>query len=191
MFKILSEMGGFCFYLKIITFVLMTVKEKKWADYVAKGKTPVQAYLLVYPNAKEKTARNRIGKFLKKEELAHYLKSKSQKLTEITQKKVEEIVTNAIVEQEVGEILSTAKKRWLLAKIASGTFEYERTEITKDGDIVKVMCKPNLMEMMKAIDIDNRMSGDNMTAKSNEQDLNKSKTILIIEDKTNEPNSNK
>lgn len=169
----------------------MTVKEKKWADYVGKGKTPIQAYLLVYPNAKEKTARNRIGKFLRNTDIAEYLKQKSQKLAEITQKTVEKGVQDALVNTEVGEILTTAKKRWLLAKIASGTYEYERVEITKDGDIVKVMCKPNLMEMMKAIDIDNRMSGDNMSSRTNEQDLNKSKTILIIEDKTNEPNSNK
>lgn len=165
----------------------MTKEQKKWADLIIKGIDEVSAYLKVYPKASKKTATNQLGKFRHDSVIQTYINSKAHKIAQ----KVEVKTLQSIEITDMGEILTVAKKRWLLAKIANGTYEYERVEITKDGDIVKVMCKPNLMEMMKAIDIDNRMSGDNMTAKSNEQDLNKSKTILIIEDKTNEPNSNK
>ena len=68
---------------------------------------------------------------------------------------------------EVGLILTSAKKREILAKIVSGEFETEKY-VTIKGVLKKVKVKPDINDIMKAIELDNKMAGDNVQAKPNQ-----------------------
>lgn len=63
-----------------------------------------------------------------------------------------------------GQILSKLEKQDILRRIAIGELESEKLIIVK-GEVKKVHAKPDQQDIMKAIDLDNKMSGDNSTTK--------------------------
>ena len=141
----------------------MNPKHKMWADYVVSGKSNSEAYKLVYPNATKKTCQNKGGILSKKGELVEYINKRLQEIA----KKVEKKASDELLDIEVGLILTSAKKREILAKIVSGEFETEKY-VTIKGVLKKVKVKPDINDIMKAIELDNKMAGDNVQAKPNQ-----------------------
>jgi hypothetical protein len=144
----------------------MKAEHKKWADHVINGKQYTEAYLLVFPNASKKTAANQIGTFKKNVGIMDYIQEGLNRIAV----KVEAKVTEKLSEVAIGNVLTSAKKRELLAAIALGELEYEKMVLVKDpesGKMVwrKMLVKPDLHERMKALDLDNKMSGDTYRAK--------------------------
>lgn len=149
----------------------MKAEHKKWADHVINGKQYTEAYLLVFPNASKKTAANQIGTFKKNVGIMGYIQEGLNRIAV----KVEAKVTEKLSEVAIGNVLTSAKKRELLAAIALGELEYEKMIQVKDtnpdsstfGKMIwrKMLVKPDLHERMKALDLDNKMSGDTYRAK--------------------------
>lgn len=159
----------------------MNAKQKKWADWVLKGKTPAEAYSMIFPNASKKTAANKGAIWGRVEGMKEYLDRNRQKVEEIVNRKL----TDELSDINVGVILTFAKKRELLAKIASGELTNEKIVVI-NGEIERIKCPADLTERMKAIEIDNKMSGENVQAKPNQvakaQEVEK---IVVVEDGSN------
>lgn len=164
---------------------------KKVADFIIMGKDPIDAVMLVWPDLNRKAASNKWGRLGKVEELASYIKTRGDKIEARTTEKVNE----AIASSQSDIILSSANKRVILAKIASGDMEVEKLVqvIDTDPESVtfnqriwkKVKQKPDFQDIMKAIDLDNKMSGDNVQAKPNQTaKVEEVKRIIIKEDQT-------
>lgn len=161
----------------------MNPKHKRWADYVVSGKSNTEAYKLVYPNATLKTCQNKGGVLSKKGELIEYINSRLQKIAE----KVEKKASDELLNVEVGLILTSARKREILAKIVNGEMEVEKY-VTVKGELKKVKAKPDLNDIMKAIELDNKMAGDNVQAKPNQVAKAEEVTkVVVVEDETESP----
>lgn len=158
----------------------MNAKQKQWADWVLKGKTPAEAYSMIFPNASKKTAANKGAIWGRVEGMKEYLDRNRQKVEEIVNRKL----TDELSDVTVGAILTSAKKREILAKIVNGEIEVEKY-VTVKGELKKVKAKPDLTDIMKAIELDNKMSGDNVQAKPNQiakaQEIDK---VVVVEDNT-------
>ena len=153
---------------------------KKWADLVIKGIPEMDAYFRVYPKAAKKTAQNQIVTFRKNVGLMDYINKATQKIAQIIENKHIE----ALSVVELSNILTSARKREILAKIVNGEMEVEKY-VTVKGELKKVKAKPDLTDIMKAIELDNKMSGDNVQAKPNQvakaQEVDK---VVVVEDST-------
>lgn len=161
----------------------MNKDHKKWADLVIKGINEVDAYLRVYPKASKKTASNQLGTFRKNVGLMDYINKATQKMAQILETKHLEALSSV----ELDNILTSAKKREILAKIASGEFETEKL-ISVKGVFKKVKVKPDINDIMKAIELDNKMAGDNVQAKPNQVAKAEEVTkVVVVEDETESP----
>ena len=161
----------------------MNKEHKKWADLVIKGIPDVEAYLRVYPNASKKTASNQLGKFRKNVGLMDYINKATQKIAQIIENKHIE----ALSVVELSNILTSARKREILAKIVNGEMEVEKY-VTVKGELKKVKAKPDLNDIMKAIELDNKMAGDNVQAKPNQVAKAEEVTkVVVVEDETESP----
>jgi len=161
----------------------MNKDHKKWADLVIKGINEVDAYLHVYPKASKKTASNQLGTFRKNVGLMDYINKATQKMAQILETKHLEALSSV----ELDNILTSARKREILAKIVNGEMEVEKY-VTIKGELKKVKAKPDLNDIMKAIELDNKMAGDNVQAKPNQiakaEEVTK---VVVVEDETESP----
>jgi hypothetical protein len=156
---------------------------KKWADLVIKGIPEMDAYFRVYPKAAKKTAQNQIVTFRKNVGLMDYINKATQKIAQIIENKHIE----ALSVVELSNILTSARKREILAKIVNGEMEVEKY-VTVKGELKKVKAKPDLTDIMKAIELDNKMSGDNVQAKPNQVAKAEEVTkVVVVEDETESP----
>ncbi len=161
----------------------MNKDHKKWADLVIKGVNEVDAYLRVYPKASKKTASNQLGTFRKNVGLMDYINKSTQKMAQILETKHLEALSSV----EFGNILTSARKREILAKIVNGEMEVEKY-VTVKGELKKVKAKPDLNDIMKAIELDNKMAGDNVQAKPNQVAKAEEVTkVVVVEDETESP----
>ena len=161
----------------------MNKDHKKWADLVIKGVNEVEAYLRVYPKASKKTASNQLGTFRKNVGLMDYINKATQKMAQILETKHLETLSTI----EMGNILTSARKREILAKIVNGEMEVEKY-VTVKGELKKVKAKPDLNDIMKAIELDNKMAGDNVQAKPNQVAKAEEVTkVVVVEDETESP----
>lgn len=159
----------------------MKPQHKRWADLVVSGTPELQAYLQVYPNASKKTAHNQLSNFRNNLGLMGYISDKTTKIAE----KVEAKTIEKLSEVSIGNVLTSAKKREILAAIAMGELEVEKLVQVRDTETKalvwkKMLVKPDLHERMKAMDIDNKMTGETYRAKPPE--LGGDNTIEDIED---------
>ena len=158
-------------------------EHKKWADLVIKGVPELEAYFKVYPKAAKKTATNQLGRFRHDEGIQSYIKKHTERIAQIIETKHVETLQSI----EMGNILTSAKKREILAKIVNGEIEVEKY-VTVKGELKKVKAKPDLSDIMKAIDLDNKMSGDQVQAKPNQVAKAEEVTkVVVVEDETESP----
>lgn len=143
----------------------MKQEHKIFADAVILGKSEKEAYRLAYPNASDKSCLDRGRKLSNNVEINNYIKNIQSKV----QNKVEEKLSNALSDEIVVELLSAKKKREILSKIANSELTIEKAIVTKFG-VEVVNCKPDAMDIMKAIDLDNKMCGDYAPTKIAETD---------------------
>jgi hypothetical protein len=157
----------------------MKPEHKKWADHVIRGISPIEAYLLVYPTASRKTAMNRSSVFGKNEEVAGYIKGKGEKL--------DALVNDKLAEQELKKILSANEVHAMLYSIAMGELKSERVVVVNgEPKIIKV--SPTHTERMKAAEIFNKMTGQNVLAKPAQVKAAEEVTkMIIMEDQTEAP----
>ncbi len=144
----------------------MTKEQKSWADLVVNGMAEIQAYQQVYPKASKKTAQNQLGTFRHDVGIQTYIKAKADKLS----RKIDEKVSRKLANKKVVQLLTTEKKRAILAQIVSGKY---------NG------IKATLNDIQKALEIDNRMTGDLVLAKRHEiQKAQEIQKVIVVEDQT-------
>lgn len=152
-------------------------EHKKWADFVIKGMTEIDAYLEMCPKSTRKNASNMVGTYRKNQDLMDYVAKGLAKISAIVQEKVTDKLSDAVI----GNVLTSAKKREILNLIALGEIEYEKLVLVEVDDLddkgkkrgkkrvyKKMLVKPDLHERIKAIDLDNKMTGDVFRAKPHE-----------------------
>ena len=91
-----------------------------------------------------------------------YIQEAQKEATEIQQATSNELRGNSVEEAKkafTGEILSKLQKQDILRKIMLGELECEKIIIV-GGKAEKIKTKPDQVDIMKAIDLDNKMSGD-------------------------------
>ena len=110
---------------------------------------------------------------------AKYWKMAQEKHSE-AQKAINEAKLNEYTEAELSSlksaIMSKHEKQAILAKIIKGELMCEKLIVVK-GEVKKVMAKPDAQDIMKAIDIDNKMEGDYTIKLSTKSDV----TISFLE----------
>lgn len=114
----------------------------------------ILAYSIAYqpkaPNYRNiESAANRL---LQNAEIANYI--------ETTRQRIQQEVEAELKEQLKAELLTVHRKRQILARIAEGDVYIEQTYKGKGCQSCTQMAKPTINQMLKAIDIDNRMAGD-------------------------------
>lgn len=123
----------------------------------------------------------------KDEEVQSYIREMREAINKETQAQIDAELQKDIdssANKKAGTILTTIRKRQILDEIATGKKMFEKVIII-DGKIKRVKCKPTPQERLKAIEIDNKMSGDTVQAKPNQvakaQEIEK---VIIVEDET-------
>ena len=140
----------------------ISAKHKKFADEYLKSGDQVAAYQKVYNQKNKEAARVNSYKLLQSTTVQAYINAKADKIAKLTEQKLTEELSN----REVINCLSAIEKREILAKIARGELEITDISNTKDGPI-EVSRKPNVMERLKAIELENKMTGDIAATNSN------------------------
>ena len=94
---------------------------------------------------------------------------KAQERHTIELQRINELKTKEYTQSEIEafktQILSKQEKREFLRKIVHGEVTFEKFIVVK-GEPKKVQVKADAVEIMKAIDIDNRMAGDDAPLKT-------------------------
>lgn len=134
---------------------LLSNKHKIFADEYIRTGDKTDAYQKAYPKCSRKSAYTKSGDLLKNVEVQAYIKEIQ---TEINNKAIN-LITGARSAEVASNILSADEKRTILAKIARGEHDYEDVLLIK-GEPKKIKRKPNFIEISKAIEVDNKMSGD-------------------------------
>jgi phage terminase small subunit len=166
----------------------MDDNKRTFADYVIGGKRPSEAIQMIWPNIAKKTAQNRGCVFMKDPDVMDYIKEKDRIIANRFESR-----TDLLVETEVNKlyakskvaILTSVRKRQLLAEIAEGKKLMEKTIIV-NGKTKTVKVKPDLYERLKAIELDNKMAGDQVKPK--EAAVHKAQEVqkIIIRDDQSE-----
>lgn len=161
----------------------MNSKQREWADLVISGMDRTEAYLKAFPGSARKTAQNQVSRFGKDAGIMGYIQERSKSFSQV----VEATLNQELANQKVGEILTNLRKREILAKIASGKMKTEKI-VWVDGKQKRVKCLPDFTDIMKAIDIDNKMSGDNVQPKPAQIKKAEEVTkVVVVEDQTAPP----
>lgn len=139
---------------------------KTFVDEMIMHGDPTKAYMAAYPKAKVTSARVKSYNLLQNVTISELIKENSEKITAIaTEKAIDELKDKIVC-----DTLTTLHKREILFKIASGELKTEKVVFTKDGANT-IMCKPSHSDIMQAIDLDNKMTGDNAPVKTDNRHL--------------------
>lgn len=141
----------------------MNSAQKIFVDEMIKHGNEEKAVLKAYPHLKgdKKRIRTYCGRLMKNVEVSTIIQQKA--------KEIEELATNKAVDELKGKIvantLEAIEKRNLLAQIARGDMRITETYVNSKGQVKKYDRHPDAYEKMKAIEMDNKMSGDNAPSK--------------------------
>lgn len=115
------------------------------------------AYRNAYKNyhSSWRTIESSGNRLLNKPEIAEAIKNAKERI----RWEVEEEFKNQVRK----ELLSVQRKREILAMIAQGEVYIEQTQKGKDCRMCKLLVKPGFGQMLKAIDMDNKMTGHYVT----------------------------
>jgi hypothetical protein len=161
----------------------MNEQKKRYANLILEGKLPIDAIMIVWQGITKKTAQNKVGILAKDSGINDYIRESQERI----EAKITTKLTTALAKEKVGQILTVARKREILAKIASGKYYTEKT-IFVDGKKTKIKVAPDLSDIMKAIELDNKMTGDNVQAKPNQVAKAEEVTkVVVVEDETESP----
>jgi len=120
-----------------------------------------KAYLKAYPKVKSRAvAVNNAYRLMKHPQIQPLLKFVPEVF-----RKAQSQVLSEVTNEMFGDLLNAADKRAVLAKIARGEMEIPEHFIKRDGQVGKFMRKPNALEIIRAIEADNRMAGDDAPQK--------------------------
>lgn len=118
----------------------------------------VKAYKKAYPKAKsENSAAVNAIRLLKNDNILNAIKSGSDK----AEKAAYQSVIKKVARKKKIKLLSQIEKREILSEIARGERKIMENSVTKSGEVVTYYRTPNANEIIKAIDTDNKMTGDN------------------------------
>ncbi len=137
----------------------MAILKKEWRVFVTEmNKTgdKTESYLKAFPKCKSReSARVSATKLLQNATVNSLLKA-----LPAIQKAAREKAVEELKDEIKFDALSVSEKREVLKKIALGELPIEDHFIKKDGTVSKYNRKPNAIERIRAIEIDNRMAGD-------------------------------
>lgn len=122
---------------------------------------PTRAYMMAYPKAKQNSARVKSYNLLQNVTISDAIKEKSDRIVTKAEEEAAEELKDKIVE----ETLTREEKRAILRKIALGEHDAVKVVFLK-GEAKTIKCKPTHAEIMEAIDLDNKMTGDNAPIKT-------------------------
>lgn len=116
----------------------------------------IQAYMKAFPKCKSrKSAATNAERLLKKEEVLNLLKINSA-----MQLKARDITLQELKEEIKLDVLASSEKRDILRRVVTGKLLIDEHYIRKDGTVGKYQRKANAFEILKAIEVDNKMAGD-------------------------------
>lgn len=142
----------------------MATIKKEWRTFINEmNKTGdrVDSYMKAFPKVKSrKTASVNATRLLKNATIKNLLKTSPSIVEEARAKAVEELK-----EEIKADILTATQKREILHKIATGAHQVAEFFIKRDGTVGSYRRPATPAEIAKAIEIDNRMAGDDAPEK--------------------------
>ena len=112
--------------------------------------------------------------------LDRYINEAQQEALSIQRATFKAVTEDSVKEAKglfTGRILTKLEKQDKLRQIMNGELEVEKLIVLK-GEIKRVKAKPDQMDIMKAIDLDNKMSGDYAPEK---KEINLESNIAIFQ----------
>lgn len=172
------------FNIFFITFAMMNSNERVYADEILKGTFPTEAALIAWHGISKKTAQNRVSLMKANVGVCDYIREGLKRIDEAQQNALTTAMIKETAEKGAVKLMSLARKRQILAQIAEGKKVYEKVFII-DGKVKRVKCKPDAHDIMKAIDLDNKMAGDHVKAKEpNVAKAEEVKKVIIMDDQS-------
>lgn len=158
-------------------------KHLKFILELAKTGNRIKAYRTAYPKCKDdKAASTNAGRLMKNVEIVKAVKQKTAEFQSLALNKAQE----AVSEQVVDNVLSFNQKRQILAAIASGAPRYVKKLISEENGVKvyqDIFLVPTFNDIVKAVELDNRMTGDFAADRRELGDITKgSKTTERLDD---------
>lgn len=140
----------------------LTAKQETFVREMIKGTEQAEAYRIAYPNSSPAAARTSSYTLLQNPTISAAIKEGAAKIHAIA---TQEIVQEA-KEELRATLLTTVRKREILALIAEGNILIEKkipmfNPLAGGIEVITISEAPDARERMKAIEIDNKMTGDN------------------------------
>ena len=138
--------------------------KKQWQIFtneMIKHGDKVRAYKTAYPNAKsDRAALNNSARLMKNDSILSAIKEGQDQVKRIAS----DVAVGEAAKKESVVLLTAIEKRQILAKIARGEYIIEEHAVTRVG-VLPYTRTPNPQEIAKAIEIDNKMTGENAPTK--------------------------
>lgn len=142
----------------------MKTMKNEWRIFVRemnKSGDKIQSYMKAFPKCNSrKSAATNAEKLLKRNEVYSLLKINPE-----MQLEARKITLNELKDELKIDVLAASEKRDILRKIVTGELVINEHFIKRDGSVGKFQRKPNATEIMKAIEVDNKMAGDDAPEK--------------------------
>jgi hypothetical protein len=142
----------------------MIAMKNEWRLFIKEmNKTgdKIEAYLKAFPKCRSrKSAATNAERLLKKGDIFNLLK-----INPAMQLQARTITLNELKDEIKSDVLSSFKKRDILRRLAIGELLIDEHYIRKDGTVGKYQRKANAFEILKAIEVDNKMAGDDAPEK--------------------------
>lgn len=130
----------------------MNIKQHKFVTEYLRWGDQVIAYKNAYnATSNYKTLESSANRLLRSSEVAQTIRE--------AQARIRETVEKEVAEQLKGNLLTIQHKRELLYEIATGQLSVEQTYKGKDCNVCSQYIRPTINQMLKAIDLDNKLAG--------------------------------
>lgn len=162
----------------------MNKAQEKFANEMIRHGNTVKAYRKAYPSCKsDQAAKVNANRLLKNATIQLKIKQGGEIVSNLAQ----EEAVNEAKDEFKGTLLTSLQKRSILAEIANGDARIQERLIKYnskgDPEIEFYYREPNAMEKIKAIDIENKMTGDNAAIRQDLTSKGESLNNALIEQK--------